>query len=228
MSGFGARWTVAHRKRFARSGNCTNLCWGQQLGEQPAVTALAHDKQILLPIGVVVRRAPGVTRWAAWSWRVVAVLPGAGPAEWRELRHEGEAVEYHAATLTLDLHHTQTDAYLEALRARVPSVYVVMRPAATDGARMPYEVTLVTASPFEAQDYCDTGEDIVERVPMPEGLIAFVRDFIAEHHVEEQFKKRKRDRQRIDATQEGIGDARIVQAVDVYRAPARARKERMH
>lgn len=156
------------------------------------------------------------------------MLPGAGPAEWREMRREGDAVEYHAATLTLDLHHTQTEAYLEALRARVPSVYVVMRPVAAREDGMPFEVTLVTASPFEAQDYCDTGEEIVERVPMPEGLIALVRDFIAAHHVEEQFKKRKRDRVEVGGAEDGIGDARIPQAADVYRAPARARKERMH
>jgi hypothetical protein len=93
---------------------------------------------------------------------------------------------------------------------------------------MPLEVTLVTASPFEAQDYCDTGEEIVERVPMPEGLIALIRDFISAHHVEEEFRKRRRDRVRVDVTEDGIGDARIPQAADVYRAPARARKERMH
>ena len=28
-------------------------------------------------------------------------------------------------------------------------------------------IILVTASPFEAQDYCDTGEELVEKVPMP-------------------------------------------------------------
>ena len=195
----------------------------------PAVTAIARDTQILLPVGVVMRRSPGVTRWAAWSWRAVAVLPGAGPAEWRELRREGDSAEFHAATLTLDLHHTQTDAYREALRAREPSVFVVMRPGrAAQAGEMPYEMTLVTASPFEAQDYCDTGEEIVEKVPMPEGLVALIRDFIAAHHVEEPFKKRKRDRQRVDATQDGIGDARIPQVADVYRAPARARKERLH
>jgi hypothetical protein len=187
-----------------------------------------NDKQVLVPLGVVVRRTPGVTRWAAWSWKAVAVLPGAGAADWRELRREGCAVEYHAATLTLDLHHTQTEAYLDALRARVPSIYVVMRPLAAPEGAMPLEVTLVTASPFEAQDYCDTGEEIVERVPMPEGLIALIRDFIAAHHVEEEFRKRRRDRVRVDVTEDGIGDARIPQAADVYRAPARARKERMH
>src|SRR6056297_1642485 len=177
-----------------------------------------HDKQMLLPLGVVVRRAPGVTRWTSWSWKAVAVLPGAGPADWREMRREGEAVEYHAATLTLDLHHTQTEAYLEALRARVPAVYVVMRPMAAGAEAMPFEV----------QDYCDTGEEMVERVPMPEGLIALIRDFVAAHHVEEQFKKRRRDRVRVTGSEDGVGDARIPQAADVYRAPSRARKERMH
>lgn len=192
------------------------------------MTAEPTDKQILLPLGVVVRRTPGVTRWAAWCWRAVAVLPGAGPADWRELRREGEAVEYHAATCTLDLHHTQTEAYLEALRARVPSVYVILRPLAAAAEDMPYEVSLVTASPFEAQDYCDTGEEIVERVPMPEGLIALLRDFVAAHHVEEAFRKRRRDRVDVAITQDGIGDARIPQAGDVYRVPVRARKERIH
>jgi len=195
---------------------------------EPAVSAMRIDKQIRLPLGVVVRKTPGVTRWAAWCWRAVAVLPGAGPADWRELRREGEAVEYHAATVTLDLHHTQTAAYLDSLRTEVPAIYVVMRPVPATAGEMPYEVTLVTASPFEAQDYCDTGEEIVERVPMPEGLIALIRDFVAAHHVDEAFRKRRRDRVSVSQVQDGIGDARIPQAADVYRAPARARKERMH
>ena len=192
------------------------------------MSAMRIDKQIRLPLGVVVRKTPGVTRWAAWCWRAVAVLPGAGPADWRELRREGEAVEYHAATVTLDLHHTQTAAYLDSLRTEVPAIYVVMRPVPATAGEMPYEVTLVTASPFEAQDYCDTGEEIVERVPMPEGLIALIRDFVAAHHVDEAFRKRRRDRVSVSQVQDGIGDARIPQAADVYRAPARARKERMH
>lgn len=31
----------------------------------------------------------------------------------------------------------------------------------------------MTASPYEAQDYEDNGEDIVEKILMPEGLIAW-------------------------------------------------------
>ncbi|MEM8627539.1 MAG: DUF3305 domain-containing protein, partial [Pseudomonadota bacterium] len=39
-----------------------------------------------LPVGVVVRRTPGVSRWAKWHYQPIAVLPGAGPAHWKTLR----------------------------------------------------------------------------------------------------------------------------------------------
>ena len=51
---------------------------------------------------------------------------------------------------------------------------------------------------------------------MPVGLIAWVRDFIENHHVEEAFVKRKRDKKRVDIQQDGIGDPRIEQISDVY------------
>ncbi|MBV2359433.1 DUF3305 domain-containing protein [Thalassococcus sp. CAU 1522] len=171
-----------------------------------------------MPIGVVLRKAPGVTRWAQWCWRAVAVLPGAGPADWRELRREGDTVEFHAATVTLELHGADTEAYLHGLMAQVPSIYVVLRDSGEPGD-CPLEVTLVTASPYEAQDYTDSGEEIVEKVAMPPGLMAWVQDFVNEFHVEEEFVKRKRDKKRIDLVEDGIGDARIAQVADVYRSP---------
>lgn len=179
-------------------------------------TAATH---IQMPLGVVVRKVPGVTRWAEWSWRAVAVLPGAGPADWVELRREGEAVEYHAATLPLTLWSAEAEAYLTNLSDAVPSVYLVMRDEARGDA--PLEAVLVTASPYEGQDYADNGEDIVEKVPMTDGLIAWVRDFALAHHRDEQFVKRRRDRSRVDRIEDGRGDARIRQMADVYRAPAR-------
>ena len=89
------------------------------------------------------------------------------------------------------------------------------------------DVTLVTASPYEAQDYADTGEELVEKVPMPEGLVAWIRDFVALHHEDEVFIKRRRNKARVDQVQNGIGDARIRQTADVYRAP-HARKGVVH
>ncbi|MEC8196291.1 MAG: DUF3305 domain-containing protein, partial [Pseudomonadota bacterium] len=73
------------------------------------------------------------------------------------------------------------------------------------------------------QDYADSGEELLELVPMPEGLVAFLRDFVEEHHEEETFVKRRRDKKRIDLEEDGRGDARISQLTDVYRAPRSGR-----
>ena len=176
-----------------------------------------------MPLGIVIRRVPGVTRWTKHVWKAVAVLPGAGAADWKEMRRDGDAVEFHAATLPLELFRTDTEAYLHGLSAKTPSIYVVMRETADE---RPLEMTLVTASPYEAQDYADTGEELVEKVPMPEGLAAWIRDYVEEHHEDEVFIKRRRDKHRIDLKEDGIGDARIRQTADVYRAPVR--KETVH
>ncbi len=176
----------------------------------------------VLPLGVVIRRAPGVTRWAAWSWRPVAVLPGAGPADWTELRRAGDTVEYHAATLPLELWPPEAESYRTALAARVPSVGVVLRGVGRGDARP--RVVLVTASPFEAQDYLDSGDEQVELVPMPSGLVALLGAFTDLHHTPVPFKKRRRDRSEVDRVQNGIGDARVRQPADIYRAPTGTRR----
>ena len=186
-----------------------------------------HQRCLSLPLGIVLRKTPGVTRWAKWNWKAVAVLPGAGQESWRELRRDGDAVEYHAATVPLELWRTDTEAYLTELSTRVPSIYVVMRKPVEQDAEHELDIVLATASPYDAQDYADNGEDIVELVPMPEGLIALIQKFIQEHHVEEKFVKRKRDKRRIDLVENGVGDVRISQATDVYRAP-HSKPETMH
>lgn len=176
-----------------------------------------------MPLGVVVRREPGVTRWANHVWKAISVLPGAGPANWKELRRDGDVVEFHASTVTLELFRSETEAYLQGLSAQVPSIYVVMRETEDEA---PLEIVLATASPYEAQDYADTGEELVEKVSMPEGLNAWIRAFIERHHEDEIFVKRRRDKKRIDLKEDGIGDARIRQIADVYRAPS-AKKARL-
>lgn len=174
------------------------------------------EPDLSIPIGIVIRRSPGTTRWARHNWRVVALLPGAAQADWKELRREGEVVEFHAGTVRLELYRTDTEAYLQGLTAREPSVFVVLR--GSPGSDL-LELVRVTASPYEAQDHEDTGEDIVEKVQMPESLVCLVRDFVADHHKQESFVKRKRDRKRVDLVEDGVGDSRIRQLTDVYRAP---------
>lgn len=177
-----------------------------------------------IPVGVVMRRTPGVTKWVPFSWRAVAVLPGAADASWKLMQEEGEAAEFHAATRNVTLYVSDTEAYVHELGARVPSVYVILRQA-TDQTDGPFEVLEVTASPYEAQDYADSGEELVERVAMPPALLNWVISFVETYHVEEEFVKRKRNKSRTDMREDGVGDARISQATDVYRAPGSARRE---
>lgn len=179
------------------------------------MTADPQAKSLTIPLGVVIRRQPGVTRWATTIWRAVAVLPGAAPAEWRLLREDGEAAEFHAATLPLTLWRTDVEAYRVSLGMAPPSVFVVLRPG--PGGKV--EVHRVTASAYEAQDYTDSGEEIVEPVPMPEALAATIDAFCQAHPEEAPFVKRRRDRMRLDHSEDGKGDARIRQTADVYRAP---------
>lgn len=184
------------------------------------------DCYATMPLGVVIRRTPGATRWARWAWKAVGVLPGAAPADWRVMREEDGATEFHAATCQLDLHGAETEAYLHGLSTKVPSIYVVLRDS--DVETRPLEVLLVTASPYEAQDYADSGEEIVEKVPMPDGLMAWVRDFVEAHHEDEEFKKRRRDKKDIGQIVDGVGDPRIAQLSSVYRSPALTRKGRLN
>ncbi len=187
------------------------------------------EKTVELQIGVVLRKQPGITRWEKWAWRAVAVLPGAGPADWRELRREGEVVEYHAATCTLEVHRAEAESYLVALSTDPPSVYVILRATEDPEAEQDVEVFAVTASAYEAQDYLDTGEDMIEAVPMPPTLIAWLSEFVGRHHKEEKFLKRRRDRVDLEKAEDGRGDARVRQAADVYRSPTGARKrEKLH
>lgn len=136
--------------------------------------------------------------------------------------------DYHAATVELELFRTDTEAYLTAISTRIPSVYVVMREATTENAAHDLEVLLATASPYDAQDYADSSEEIVELVAMPDGLIDWIKAFITLHHEDEVFVKRRRDKHQIGQVEDGIGDARINQLSDVYRAPRRAKAESIH
>ena len=182
---------------------------------------LLDRRTLTMPLGVVLRRAPGVTRWAREVWSLTGVIPFAPHADWTLLRRDGPIAEWHAATLPLELHRADAEAYRQGLSARVPSVWAISRRDA-DGRPVPFAVT---ASPFEAQDYGDNGEDVVDKAPMPEGLVAWVRDFTLAHDEEEAFRKRRR-RGLDERVDDGIGDARVAQGADVFRSPASLRARR--
>ena len=151
------------------------------------------ERTVDMPLGVVVERRAIDHPWQKWRWLPVAVVPGAPPVDgWRELLSGPGWTRYHAATLPLALHRKETEAYRANLSGARPAVYVVMRPDDDPAAFAPARPALVTASPWEAQGYLESGFETVEGVPMPEGLIAWAQAFIDRHHVDEPFRKRKR------------------------------------
>ena len=57
----------------------------------------------------------------------------------------------------------------------------------------------VTADPAEGESFTETATDLVEQVPMPLPIQQAVAAFVAQHHVETPFVKRKRDRADLEA-----------------------------
>ena len=62
------------------------------------------------------------------------------------------------------------------------------------GAEPPYSVVAVTADPAEGESFTQTGDDLVGAVPMPPAVRDTLEAFVAEHHIEQPFYKRQRDR----------------------------------
>jgi hypothetical protein len=147
----------------------------------------------VMPLGIVIERRELDSPWQRWTWRPVAVLPGAPDGDrWRVLVTGDRVTRYHAATLPLRLYPNETLAYLQAMSNEPPVVYVVLRRKAPDPDGHEVTPLLVTAAPYEAELHLDAGDDIVQPVPMPPGLVAWVSAFVAKHHVEEHFVKRRR------------------------------------
>ena len=154
-----------------------------------------QNREVTIPLGIVVEKRKSTHPWGDWIWKPVAVFMNAPEgAAWVEMLREDHYVRYHAGTLPLRLHRADTEALTLNLMLDQPELYVVLRKHGTPGAQFPYKPHAVTASSYEAQDFQDPGEDIVEKVAMPEGVAALVQAFVEEHHVEAEFKKRRRDR----------------------------------
>ncbi len=181
-----------------------------------------------LPVGAVVRRSPGVTPWAQDHWQPVAVIPGAPNAFWKELVRDGEVIDYHAGTATMELYRADVEGYLVSLSMAVPSVWVILDRDDSQHSPSGWRVSSITASAHEALNALDSGESIVEAVPIPDALAAWIQEFIDMHYIEEPFKKRRRDQPRVDAIEDGKGDARIRQPSDVFRAPSSQQKPGVH
>jgi Protein of unknown function (DUF3305) len=145
-----------------------------------------------IPIGVVVERRKAASPWIDFIWRPVMALSGQpDAAPWTVLACDAEAATFYAGATDIGLYRTETDRYRDNLASGAPSLWVVLRPT---GAEPPYRLLAVTADPSEGESFTQAGDDLVGPVPMPVPVREIVEAFVAEHHVEQVFHKRKRDR----------------------------------
>ncbi len=145
-----------------------------------------------IAVGVVVERSKSASQWAEFYWRAVGVLAGQPdtPA-WTKLNDDGERATFYAGTANVALHRSETGFYRDNLQSGAPALWVALR--AADG-EPPFTIAAVTADPAEGESFTEAGTDLVEQVPMPPSIQQLVADFVTEHHVEQTFYKRKRDR----------------------------------
>ncbi len=147
---------------------------------------------IRIPVGVVVERRPGATPWAEYAWQAREVLEDAPevPA-WTVLREDGGRTFFFAGTAEVALHPTDTENYVHNLQQDPPRAWVLLRPVAEPPG---FVLQAVTVDAGEAQLYAESATDLLEALPMPPGLRLLLERFVAEHHKERAFHKRKRDR----------------------------------
>jgi len=160
-----------------------------------------------IPVGVIVERSKSANQWTDFYWRPVSVLAGQPDTlAWTKLSDDGERATFYAGTATVELYRTETGFYRDNLASGAPSLWIALRAADSDP---PFTVVAVTADPAEGEGFTETAMDLVEQVPMPLPIQHVVAAFVAEHHVEQPFVKRKRDRVNPEAMawrQHGFGD----------------------
>ena len=159
-------------------------------------TALAR-----IVVGIVVERRTARSSWADFLWRPVTAFVGSpSAAPWTPLGVETERTLFYAGQAVVELHRTETTNYRDNLASGSPAVWVALRPTASGSS---YELAAVTVDPAEGDGFTDAGNNLVDQVPMPGELAEIVRQFVAEHHVDRPFIKRKRDSQALARGTEG-------------------------
>lgn len=144
-----------------------------------------------IPVGVVVDRIKAESQWIDYIWQPTAVLVGQPDVQpWTLLSGDKDRASFYAGSTSIDLYRSDTGNYRDNLLGD-SKLWVVLTPTDSDS---PYSLFMVTADPTEGEAQTETGVNLVEAVAMPDAVRAVLDTFVAEHHVEQTFYKRKRDR----------------------------------
>jgi hypothetical protein len=158
---------------------------------------LTSAPNLVLPVGIVVERRKAASPWIDYTWAAVAALAGQPETSpWSELSRDGDTTTFFAGAADIELFTSETGNYRDNLATGEPKLWVLLREGPGEP---PYTLAAVTADPAEGEGYTEAGSDLVDAVPMPASVAEAVAGFIAEHHVERVFSKRKRDRAQPEA-----------------------------
>ncbi len=150
-------------------------------------------------IGLILERRECEHPWQDHEWVSTGVTTDVTDADGWTLLYQMDGVKrFLSPSVALELHASETEAYLYNLGSPLPSLFLVLREDDASVMEVPFAIHLITASPYEAQDYMDSSEEHVDRIAMDEGMKAWVERFVSINHQEQDFKKRKRDKLDID------------------------------
>jgi hypothetical protein len=147
---------------------------------------------VSISVGVVLERSKTEGRWSDIVWKAAGILTGVpGTPAWTKLSGDDERATFYAGVADIELHRAETTNYRANLATGAPLLWVALRPTHDEP---PFDLAVVTADPAEAEAMAAIGDALVDSIAMPEEIRDAVDAFVAEHHVERAFVKRKRDR----------------------------------
>ena len=194
---------------------------------------LEENKHILIAVKIIFEKKLLNNQWQSHEWEIhdlvlmdmksgdgyppinnVEILP---LRNFDEERRKSNLKNYFFAEASIDLHRAEAEAYAENLQSSDPAIYIVLREGFYDDEieesfeddDIDVHLAEVSLSPYNIQDYEDSGEDIIKKVPLDGPISELLEKFVEQHFKPEEFIKRKRDRARIDENISRGGDQRL-------------------
>jgi len=194
---------------------------------------LEENKHILIAVKIIFEKKLLNNKWQSHEWEIhdlvlmdmksgdgyppinnVEILP---LRNFDEERKKSNLKNYFFAEASIDLHRAEAEAYAENLQSSDPAIYIVLREGFYDDEieesfeddDIDVHLAEVSLSPYNIQDYEDSGEDIIKKVPLDGPISDLLEKFVEQHFKPEEFIKRKRDRARIDENISRGGDQRL-------------------
>lgn len=140
-----------------------------------------------IPLALLARSRAPVTRWAKRSVAPTAALmaPPEGAAPGERIGPAGDDEIWYAGPVDLVIHSGDAGHFRDNLHTGRPMLWAALK-------RGGLEIAALTADPYEGEVLAGDDGLAVEALPMPEPVARALAAFVARHHVEEAFEKRKR------------------------------------